>query len=72
MLIKNSLQCNNIFVKRFTNIRTVTTLRKYSKNNNEQKGKYDIVIAGGGMVGCTLACAMGMFYYKENPYSYDI
>lgn len=57
MLIKKSLQFNNIFVTKFTNIRT--TLRKYSKNNNEHKGNYDIVIAGGGMVGCTLACAMG-------------
>ncbi|CAH0728374.1 unnamed protein product, partial [Brenthis ino] len=59
MLIMKSIQFNNILLTKLTNIRTLSAFRKYSDNREDHKGKYDVIIAGGGMVGCTLACAMG-------------
>lgn len=61
--VVSQIKCN-VKVK---NIRTVSTTRpqSFAEDNVEEnktpvfKGNYDIIIAGGGMVGCTLACALG-------------
>ncbi|CAG9789259.1 unnamed protein product [Diatraea saccharalis] len=42
------------------NNRAILSVRTLCTNKEENvKDKYDIIIAGGGMVGCTLACALG-------------
>lgn len=38
--------------------------RLYSSTSDD-KNKYDIIVAGGGMVGTTLACTLGMFLHPQ-------
>lgn len=50
-------------------MRPLIFLRKYSSIKQENiKGSYDVIIAGGGMVGCTLACAMGKYTLFQDIY----
>ncbi|KOB65613.1 putative ubiquinone biosynthesis monooxygenase COQ6, partial [Operophtera brumata] len=40
------------------NAKCIVGIRRVSTTNEQHKGNYDVIIAGGGMVGCSLACAM--------------
>lgn len=51
------------------NVRALSTAEDVtalsSKPSKNFKGDYDVIIAGGGMVGCTLACALGTVFYVK-------
>lgn len=61
MLLRKTFHQNYaLFTQVLSTANVNTGHRKFSSTNNENfKGQYDIIVAGGGMVGCTLACSLG-------------
>ncbi|XP_041968958.1 ubiquinone biosynthesis monooxygenase COQ6, mitochondrial [Aricia agestis] len=67
-MIRNLSKYNNLVIISIkNNAKSIAAVRRYSNQNYEQsRTKYDVVIAGGGMVGCTLACALGKMSLLSN------
>ncbi|XP_063627907.1 ubiquinone biosynthesis monooxygenase COQ6, mitochondrial [Cydia splendana] len=63
MLLPKNIHRNFILsIKMIKNSRLIVCSRNLSTDSNAQhkiKDKYDVIVAGGGMVGCTMACALG-------------
>lgn len=73
MLILKCIQSKNFFCTISNNIGAIPSIRRISNAKEiNAKGNYDIIIAGGGMVGCALACAMGMFNFVPSTNYYLI
>lgn len=71
MLLIRGLQRNCVLLAQVkANIRSLSSMHASNTQNDENiKAKYDIIVAGGGMVGCTLACALGTYkldYFFRN------
>lgn len=49
-----------------TRINSFSTSSSIDLNSNGKDGHYDIIIAGGGMVGTALASSLGLFFYKND------
>ncbi|XP_055381267.1 ubiquinone biosynthesis monooxygenase COQ6, mitochondrial [Condylostylus longicornis] len=61
MALRNILPCNKIIKINLRNIYTQNKINSIesSKEFSDSHKHYDIIIAGGGLVGTTLACALG-------------
>ncbi|KAJ2953215.1 hypothetical protein O0L34_g792 [Tuta absoluta] len=63
MWLCRTVQRNGIFLAHLKPclVHSVAVRKLSSSPSQDEKiqGKYDVIIAGGGMVGCTLACAFG-------------